>query len=96
MSILKDSVSPALTLIEVAYPWSEGAPSSFTCQFSGASPGSAFSHTIGLAAIEQLVSAASAGAGEDIPKRARRVSRGTIKSDAANRCRTTLMRLLGY
>src|SRR5215472_5442800 len=46
--ILKDSVWPAVTLIDVAKPWIEGSPSPVTCQSLGGSPGSEFSQAITL------------------------------------------------
>src|SRR4029079_14664808 len=46
--ILKDSVSPTFTLIEVAKPWMGASPARLTCQSLGGSPGSVFSHAITL------------------------------------------------
>src|SRR5215472_4142032 len=46
--ILKNSVCPTLTLIDVAKPWIEGSPAPFTCQSLGGSPGNVFSHAITL------------------------------------------------
>ena len=46
--ILKDSVWPAFTLIDVANPWIEESPAPSICQSEGASPGSWFSQTIGF------------------------------------------------
>src|SRR5215471_18802184 len=47
--ILKFSVSPAFTLIDVAKPWIVESPIPFTCQSLTGSPGSWFSHAIVLA-----------------------------------------------
>ena len=47
--ILKISVSPAFTLIDVAKPWIVESPIPFTCQSLVGSPGSWFSHAIVLA-----------------------------------------------
>ena len=47
--ILKLSVWPAFTLIEVAKPWIVESPIPFTCQSLAGSPGSWFSHAIVLA-----------------------------------------------
>ena len=46
--ILKDSVWPTFTLIDVANPWMVESPAPLICQSEGASPGSWFSHTIGF------------------------------------------------
>ena len=46
--ILKDSVSPAFTLIDVAKPWIVESPAPLTCQSLGGSPGCVFSHAITL------------------------------------------------
>ena len=46
--ILKDSVSPAFTLIDVAKPWIVESPAPLTCQSLGGSPGNEFSQAITL------------------------------------------------
>src|SRR5258708_39599350 len=46
--ILKDSVSPTFTLIDVAKPWIVESPARPTCQSLGGSPGSVFSQAITL------------------------------------------------
>src|ERR1700760_1310439 len=46
--ILKVSVPPTLTLIEVAKPWMLLSPAPSICQFPGGSPGFEFSHAIGF------------------------------------------------
>src|SRR5215467_8256965 len=46
--ILKDSVWPAFTLIDVAKPWIVESPAPLTCQSLGGSPGNVFSHAITL------------------------------------------------
>ena len=48
MLILKVTVSPALTLIEVAKPWIVESPAPLTCQSLGAVPGRVFSQAITL------------------------------------------------
>ena len=48
MLILKFTVSPTLTLIEVAKPWIVASPAPLTCQALGAVPGREFSHAITL------------------------------------------------
>src|SRR5215469_7622650 len=48
VSILKDSVCPAFTLICVAKPWIVWSPAPFTCQSLGGSPGNVFSQAITL------------------------------------------------
>lgn len=47
--ILKDSVPPTFTLIDVAKPWIVESPIPFTDQSLDGSPGSWFSHAIVLA-----------------------------------------------
>src|SRR5215468_8503392 len=47
--ILKDSVSPGCTLIDVAKPWIVESPIPFTTQSLCGSPASWFSHAIALA-----------------------------------------------
>ena len=46
--ILKDSVPPAFTLIDVAKPWIVESPIPFTFQSLGGSPGCVFSQAITL------------------------------------------------
>src|ERR1700757_4602409 len=46
--ILKFSVWPTFTLIDVAKPWIVESPAPLICQSVGASPGSWFSQTIGF------------------------------------------------
>src|SRR4249919_1440307 len=46
--ILKFSVCPAFTLIDVAKPWIVESPAPLTCQSLGGSPGSVFSQAITL------------------------------------------------
>ena len=46
--ILKFSVSPAFTLIDVAKPWMVEFPAPLTCQSLGGSPGKVFSQAITL------------------------------------------------
>ena len=46
--ILKDSVSPTFTLIDVAKPWIVESPAPLTCQSLGGSPGKVFSQAITL------------------------------------------------
>src|SRR5580692_62812 len=46
--ILKFSVSPTLTLIEVAKPWIDSSPMPLICHWFGGTPGFEFSQTIGL------------------------------------------------
>ena len=48
VSILKDSVCPTFTLIDVAKPWIVGSPAPLTCQSLGGSPGKVFSQAITL------------------------------------------------
>src|SRR6516165_9064894 len=46
--ILKDSVCPTFTLIDVAKPWIVESPAPLTCQSLAGSPVSWFSHATGL------------------------------------------------
>src|SRR5215469_1767563 len=46
--ILKYSLCPTFTLIDVAKPWIVGSPAPFTCQSLGGSPGKVFSQAITL------------------------------------------------
>src|SRR5690242_20134199 len=46
--ILKDSVCPGITLIDVAKPWIVESPAPLTCQSLGGSPAKEFSHAITL------------------------------------------------
>src|SRR5215469_17017730 len=46
--ILKFSVCPTFTLIDVAKPWIVESPAPLTCQSLGGSPGSVFSHAMTL------------------------------------------------
>src|SRR5215813_5714811 len=48
VSILKCSVWPTLTLIDVAKPWIAASPAPLTCQSPGASPGNVFSQAMTL------------------------------------------------
>jgi len=48
VSILKDSVCPGVTLIDVAKPWIAESPAPLTCQSLGESPGNEFSQAITL------------------------------------------------
>ena len=59
--ILKDSVSPAFTLIDVAKPWIVESPAPLTCQSLGGSPGSVFSQAITLVTGGPHGPAAAAG-----------------------------------
>ena len=59
--ILKDSVCPAFTLIDVAKPWIVESPAPLTCQSLGGSPGSVFSHAITLVTGGPQGPAAAAG-----------------------------------
>src|SRR5215472_13456845 len=68
--ILKDSVWPAVTLIDVAKPWIEGSPSPLTCQSLGGSPGSEFSQAITLVTGGAPGPAADAGRAEITESRA--------------------------
>src|SRR5215470_16928013 len=46
--ILKDSVCPTFTLIDVAKPWIVASPEPLSCQSLGGSPGKVFSQAITL------------------------------------------------
>src|SRR5260370_41775830 len=46
--ILKDSASPAFTLMDVAKPWIVESPAPLTCQSLGGSPGKVVSQAITL------------------------------------------------
>src|SRR5215467_629397 len=59
--ILKDSVWPAFTLIDVAKPWIVESPAPLTCQSLGGSPGNVFSHAITLVTGGPHGPAAAAG-----------------------------------
>ena len=59
--ILKDSVCPAFTLIDVAKPWSVESPAPLTCQSLAGSPVCWFSQAIGLIVGPQDEPAAAAG-----------------------------------
>ena len=59
--ILKDSVSPTFTLIDVAKPWIVESPAPLTCQSLGGSPGNVFSQAITLVTGGPHGSAAAAG-----------------------------------
>jgi len=59
--ILKDSVSPAFTLIDVAKPWIVESPAPLTCQSLGGSPAKVFSQAITLTTGGPQGPAAAAG-----------------------------------
>src|SRR6478609_2372314 len=59
--ILKDTVSPTFTLIEVAKPWIVWSPAPLTCQSLGGSPGKLFSQAITLVTGGPQGPAAAAG-----------------------------------
>src|SRR6516164_9466059 len=59
--ILKDSVCPTFTLIEVAKPWIVESPAPLTCQSLGGSPGRLFSQAITLVTGGPHGPAAAAG-----------------------------------
>src|SRR5262252_6374992 len=59
--ILKDSVCPAFTLIDVAKPWIVESPAPLTCQSLGGSPGCVFSQAITLVTGGPHGPAAAAG-----------------------------------
>ena len=67
--ILKVSVWPAFTLIDVAKPWIVESPIPFTCQSLAGSPGSWFSHAIVLAQ--------AAAAGRAVTRNAKLMSTAT-------------------
>src|SRR5258707_8679600 len=68
--ILKDSVWPTFTLIDVAKPWIVWSPSPLTCQSLGGSPGSEFSQAITLVTGGPHGPAAKAGRAETTDSRA--------------------------
>ena len=59
--ILKDSVCPTFTLIDVAKPWIVESPAPLTCQSLGGSPGKVFSQAITLTTGGPHGPAAAAG-----------------------------------
>src|SRR6516225_10478678 len=59
--ILKDTVCPGCTLIEVAKPWIAASPAPLTCQSLAGSPGFVFSHAITLVTGGPHGPAAAAG-----------------------------------
>ena len=59
--ILKDSVWPTFTLIDVAKPWIVESPAPLTCQSLAGSPGSVFSQAITLTTGGPQGPAAAAG-----------------------------------
>ncbi len=59
--ILKSTVPPTLTLIEVANPWIVESPIPFTCQSEGGSPGLVFSQATLFVTGTAQGSAAAAG-----------------------------------
>src|SRR5690242_1494450 len=59
--ILKDSVCPTFTLIDVANPWIVESPAPLTCQSLGGSPGKEFSQAITLTTGGPHGPAAAAG-----------------------------------
>src|SRR6266516_6006255 len=59
--ILKDSVCPTFTLIDVAKPWIVESPAPLTCQSLGGSPAKVFSQAITLTTGGPHGSAAAAG-----------------------------------
>src|SRR5437773_13356 len=61
VSILKSSVCPTFTLIDVAKPWIAGSPAPLTCQSLAGSPGCVFSQAITLVTGGPHGSAAAAG-----------------------------------
>src|SRR5450755_548364 len=62
VSILKLSVCPTLTLIDVAKPWIDESPAPVTAQSLFGSPGSAFSQATGFAQAANARAGAKAGA----------------------------------
>src|SRR5215813_6410404 len=67
--ILKDSVSPRFTLIDVAKPWIVGSPAPLTCQSLAGSPGKVFSQAITLITGGPHGPAARAGRAETTDSR---------------------------
>src|SRR5579859_4036643 len=75
--ILKLSVWPAFTLIEVAKPWIVESPMPLTCQSLGASPGKVFSQAITL--VTGGPHGPAAAAGRTPTKQSRIGSRATAR-----------------
>ena len=79
--ILKLTVWPTLTLIEVAKPWIEASPTPSTCQSAGASPGLVFSQATLLTTGAAQGSAAEAVPPDSsMPVTARRTTAGIRRS----------------
>src|SRR5260370_27120595 len=80
--ILKDSVSPTFTLIDVAKPWIVWSPAPLTCQSLGGSPGKVFSQAITLITGGPHRPAARTGRNENTgnqPNHKARKSAGTVR-----------------